>query len=61
MDNLERILQDLSKHHRDKSTLMVEAVNSRLSKSIEAYYKELTDSFNYLAKQNNTARIMRNV
>jgi molecular chaperone GrpE (heat shock protein) len=58
--NLERILDDLSRHHRDKSTVMTESVDERLSKAVEVYYKELMDSLEYLSKKN-SARVLRGI
>lgn len=60
-ENLERILHDLSKHHREKGTMMVDAINERLAKAVETYYKQLTNSLEYLAKQNNSVRILKNI
>lgn len=60
MENLERILKDLSAHHRDKTTLMVDAINERITKSVEVYYKELTNSLAYLAKKDG-AKVLKSV
>lgn len=60
MENLERILKELACHHRDKSDMMAHAINDRLTKSIETYYKELTDSFKFLAKKD-SAKVLKNM
>ena len=52
LDNIQIIIDDLSHYHRDKSTLKVFYIESRLNKSLELYYKTLTTSFNYLAYRN---------
>lgn len=63
MGNLERILEELhsiSSNPKSKDEIMLEAVNERISKSIESYYKELTDSFTFLAKKD-SAKVLKNI
>lgn len=48
-DTLAEILKDLNNHKRDKAMLLEMYINDRLNKSLETYYKELSDSLQYLA------------
>lgn len=45
---LDGILFDLSRHKRDKKTLMETYINERLNNSLKTYYKELGDAIKYL-------------
>ena len=47
-NKLYNILDDLSKHKRNKEELLPLYINERLNKSLQTYYKEITNSFNYL-------------
>ena len=51
IDNLNNILMDLQHYKRDRNHLMEFYIADRLNKSLETYYKELTDSMRYLAKR----------
>ncbi len=51
-ENLQNVLHDLSKHKRDKNTLLMTYVEERLNKSLQSYYEELTDSFDFLKYKN---------
>lgn len=46
--NLTNIKNELSKHHRDKSTLLFIYVQDRLNKSLRSYYSDLSKSAIYL-------------
>ena len=50
--NLDRILTELSTHHRSKTELLTVAISDRLDKSIAEYYKELTNSIRFLSDKN---------
>ena len=45
------IRNDLNKHHRDKSKLLEYYINTRLNKTIDAYYSDIMDNYNYLNKK----------
>lgn len=51
-ENLQNVLHDLSKHKRDRNTLLMTYVEERLNKSLQSYYEELTDSFDFLKYKN---------
>lgn len=51
-ENLQNVLYDLSKHKRDRNTLLMTYVEERLNKSLQSYYEELTDSFDFLKYKN---------
>ena len=54
-NKLYNILDDLSKYKHNKDDLFPMYVNERLNKSLQTYYKEITNSFNYLKyKDSNT-------
>ena len=55
---LDSMLLDLSKHKRNRDELMHYYVNMRLSKSLEVYYKELSENLDYLAGKNGL-RVLR--
>ncbi len=48
-DNLIHIQNELRTHHRDKATLEMYYVQSRLNKSLKSYYADLSSSVNYLS------------
>lgn len=47
-DSLLDILNELAAHKRDKSYLLTKYVEDRLNSSLLVYYKEISNSFNYL-------------
>lgn len=53
------IRNDLNKHHRDKSKLLEYYINTRLNKTIDAYYSDIMDSYNYLNNRNEFNMIKR--
>lgn len=57
---LNDMLKDLSKHKRDKKDLLEMYINDRLSKSLETYYSELSNSLAYLVKKNEL-RVLKNM
>lgn len=57
---LNSMLKDLSKYKRDKKDLLEMYINDRLSKSLETYYSELSNSLAYLVKKNEL-RVLKNM
>jgi hypothetical protein len=53
------IRNDLNKYHRDKSKLLEYYINTRLNKTIDAYYSDIMDSYNYLNNRNEFNMIKR--
>lgn len=54
------MLEDLSKYHRDKKVLLTYYINQRLNKSLETYYKDLSNSFEYLTNKNDF-KVLKNI
>ena len=52
MNEFEKIIEDLKHYHRSKKDLQIMYINDRLNKSLQTYYKELSESFNYLSSRN---------
>ena len=50
---LYNMLKDLSSYHRDKNILLQFYINQRLNDSLKVYYKELSQSIDYLSDKNN--------
>ena len=57
---LNNMLKDLSKYKRNKKDLLEMYINDRLSKSLETYYSELSNSLAYLVKKNEL-RVLKNM
>ena len=53
------IRNDLNKHHRDKSKLLEYYINTRFNKTIDAYYSDIMDSYNYLNNRDEFNMIKR--
>ena len=53
------IRNDLNKYHRDKSKLLEYYINTRLNKTIDAYYSDIMDNYNYLNNRNEFNMIKR--
>ena len=53
------IRNDLNKRHRDKSKLLEYYINTRLNKTIDAYYSDIMDSYNYLNNRDEFNMIKR--
>ncbi len=53
------IRNDLNKYHRDKSKLLEYYINTRLNKTIDAYYSDIMDSYNYLNNRDEFNMIKR--
>ena len=51
-DMIFRLKRDMSKHHRSKEELTNYYVQTRLTKSLTAYYKEVSNSVQYLVNRN---------
>lgn len=47
-NNLDQALEDMSRFHRNKDSLIYAYINDRLNKSLKSYYSELTESVEYL-------------
>lgn len=52
VDELKLIQLELNKHHRDKSKLLEYYINTRLNKTIDSYYSDIMDNYNYLNNRN---------
>ena len=52
LKTLDNILNDLSKHKRNKDELLILYINERLDKSLHTYYSSLISSVNYLKYRN---------
>lgn len=50
--NLKEMLQDLSTHQRDKSTLLIGYVEERLNKTVDTYYRSVLQSAKLLERRN---------
>ena len=57
---LNNMLKDLSKYKRNKKDLLEMYINDRLSKSLETYYAELSNSLACLVKKNEL-RVLKNM
>ena len=51
INELNSMLEDLSKHHRSRETLLKSYIIDRLNASVESYYHDLLISFNYLKEK----------
>ena len=58
VDKLYNMINELSEYKREKNKLLPMYVNLRLNQSLQVYYKEVVDSFNYL-KYKNELRLAR--
>ena len=47
------MLQDIEHHKRDRETVLLDAINSRLATSFRSYCEDLTYSYEYLERRNN--------
>ena len=54
------MIEDLSGHKRDRETVLLEAINARLSASYRSYCEELSSSLQYL-KRRDTANVMKKI
>lgn len=50
--HLYQIQHDLSQHHRPKESLLEYFVQQRLTQSLRTYYKEVSNSAQYLSSRN---------
>ena len=46
-----RLMADMKEHHRDKDTMLMGAIKSRLDASYSTYEKELNASMEYLSRR----------
>lgn len=49
---LENISVELNSYKRDRGKILISCINERLNKSLDTYYKTLTDCLNRVARQN---------
>ena len=49
INNIKEMLKDLNDHKRPRQELLSNFISYRLNKSIQVYYKQLSDSVDYLA------------
>lgn len=59
-DKLYNIIEDLNKHKRNKDDLLTEYISERLNKSLQVYYGQLMNSFNFL-KYKNGQTVIKNI
>ena len=52
IEDLVCIKNELQLYKRNKSKLLILYINERLNQSLKTYYDRMTESFNYIAKQN---------
>lgn len=57
---LENIKQELQFYKKDRKEILLNSISDRLNKSLNNYYKELTDSFKYISKQNEL-KVLKNI
>lgn len=57
---LENIKQELQFYKKDKKEVLLNNISDRLNKSLNNYYKELTESFRYISKQNEL-KVLKNI
>ena len=50
--SVENILVELQSHHRDRTKLLGDFIQERLVQATQSYYKDLTQSFDYLKYRN---------
>ena len=50
--NLKHILTELQYHKRDKQVILETAIQKRLDKSLQSYYQDLVESYEFLANCN---------
>lgn len=60
MNNLDRIIEELQLYKRPREALYAECVNRRLNESVSVYYKELTNSIDYLSRKD-SKRVMKRI
>ena len=48
-NDIKEMLKDLNNHKRPRQEILSEFISYRLNKSIQTYYKQLSDSVDYLA------------
>lgn len=52
IERLFDMINDLSKHNRDKNELQLMYVEERLNKSLQSYYESLNESLSFLYHRN---------
>lgn len=59
IDNLNKMLDDISKYKRNKDDLLEMYIKERLNKSLETYYNQLSSSLEYLISKD-SVRVLKN-
>ena len=60
IDNLNKMLNDISKYKRNKDDLLEMYIKERLNKSLETYYNQLSSSLEYLISKD-SVRVLKNL
>ena len=58
IDNLNKMLDDISKYKRNKDDLLEMYIKERLNKSLETYYNQLSSSLEYLISKD-SVRVLK--
>ena len=61
MTLFERIIKEMSEHHRDKNTLLEYYITMRLNKSLSTYFESLLKSDEYLKNRKNKLKVLKNI
>ncbi len=59
INDLKKMLADISKYKRNKDDLLEMYIKERLNKSLETYYNQLSSSLEYLASKDGV-RVLKN-
>ena len=59
IDNLNKMLDDISKYKRNKDDLLEMYIKERINKSLETYYNQLSSSLEYLISKD-SVRVLKN-
>ena len=59
IDDLKKMLADISKYKRNKNDLLEMYIKERLNKSLETYYDQLSSSLEYLVSKD-SIRVLKN-
>ena len=60
IDNLNKMLDDISKYKRNKDDLLEMYIKERLNKSLETYYNQLSSSLEYLISKD-SVRVLKKI
>jgi NADH dehydrogenase FAD-containing subunit len=59
LNNLNKMLSDISKYKRNKDDLLEVYIKERLNKSLETYYNQLSSSLEYLVSKDGV-KVLKN-